>query len=155
MRKKKRGLLIDANLLVLMIIGRVGDGHFIGSSDRLNDYCLEDYDKLWQFVRSYEEIFITPYIAAEVSNLIDLKGRARDEAFEIAKLIFQEFKQMETSIAKDCANLAFIKFGLTDTSIIASSEDIDILTNDHRMLNMLSSNNQVLPYTPVKVLRSL
>jgi hypothetical protein len=154
MKKARRGLLIDANLLVLMIIGRVDDGHFIEGSDRLNAYCLEDYDNLWSFIKSYGEVWITPYIAAEVSNLIDLKGHARDDAFEIARLIFQEFKQVDTSIAKDCANRSFIEFGLTDASVIALSKDIDILTSDHRMSNMLS-DNQILPYTPIKTLRNL
>ena len=154
MKKAKRGLLIDANLLVLMIIGRVSDGHFIERSGRLDAYCIEDYDNLWKFVADYGEVWITPYIAAEVSNLIDLKGHARDEAFEIARLIFKEFKQVDTSLAKDCADRSFIEFGLTDASVIALSKDIDILTNDRRMFNMLL-DNQILPYTPVKALRNL
>lgn len=152
----KDRLLIDTNLLLVMIIGRIGKGQYIKKSKRLSAFCVEDYDLLWKIVGNYTEVLITPYIAAEVSNLIDLDGDARIEAFEVAREIFSFFTQAETLIANDCKGDFFLKFGLTDNSIIMLSEDVDILTNDHRMLTPLyaKSPERIIPYISYKALNS-
>ena len=98
----KSRLLIDTNLLLVMIIGGVDEGRYIQKSKRLNDFCIEDYHRLWSLAKEYKEIWITPYIATEVSNLIDLKSQARLRAFELAREIFSFFKQVDSSINEDC-----------------------------------------------------
>ena len=84
MMRMKTGVLIDTNLLLVMIMGGVDEGRYISKSKRLGDFCIDDYHMLWELVKGYREIWITPYIAAEVSNLIDLDGYAGAKAFEIA-----------------------------------------------------------------------
>jgi hypothetical protein len=145
-------LLIDTNLLLVMVIGGVDDGRYIEKSKRLGQFCIEDYHRLWEFVAEYKEVWITPYIAAEVSNLIDLDSYAGGKAFEIARGIFSIFKQAHTLISEDSKNDFFINFGLTDSSIINLSKDFDILTNDHRMLTPLYAANpdRIIPYVPFK-----
>ncbi|MYM88026.1 hypothetical protein GTP91_12660 [Rugamonas sp. FT82W] len=145
-------LLIDTNLLLVMIIGAVDGGRYIEKSKRLGRFCVEDYDRLWELVAEYKEVWITPYIAAEVSNLIDLDRYAREKAFEIARGIFGIFNQAPTSISEDCKSEFFIDFGLTDSSIINLSRDFDILTNDQRLWGPLYAANpdSVIPYIPVK-----
>lgn len=157
MTKKRRsassnGLLIDANLWLLMIIGGVDEGRYIAKSNRLGAYCLEDYDSLWKLAGTYKEIWITSYIAAEVSNLIDLKGEAADKAFHLARVIFSTLRQVDTSIAQDCEGSFFIRFGLTDNSILKLSDKFDILTNDKKMLIPLYEigSNNIIPFTPTK-----
>ncbi|PID81069.1 hypothetical protein CSB20_04330 [bacterium DOLZORAL124_64_63] len=148
----KDGLLIDTNLLLVMIIGRIDEGRYIEKSKRLGDFCIEDYYQLWAFVKGYKEVLITPYIAAEVSNLIDLNDQARIRAFELAREIFSLFRQAETLISNDCKGDFFLKFGLTDNSIITLSKDFSVLTNDHRMLIPLYkvSPERIIPYIPYK-----
>lgn len=145
-------LLIDTNFLLVMIIGAVDGGRYIEKSKRLGQFCVEDYDQLWELVAEYKEVWITPYIAAEVSNLIDLDHYAREKAFEIARRLFGIFKQAQTSISEDCKSNFFINFGLTDSSIINLSKDFDILTNDQRMWGPLCTANpdRVILYIPVK-----
>ncbi|MBD8533074.1 MULTISPECIES: hypothetical protein [unclassified Massilia] len=147
-------LLIDTNLLLVMIIGAVDEGRYIERSKRLGQFCAEDYYQLWEFAGNYKEVWITPYIAAEVSNLIDLDGYAGIKAFEFTRELFAEFKQVEVSISEDCRGELFIRFGLTDNSIIklAKDNDLDILTNDHRMLVSLydASPEHIVPYIPIK-----
>lgn len=135
-----------------MIIGGVDGGRYIEKSKRLGHFCIDDYDQLWKFVEKYKEVWITPYIAAEVSNLIDLDSYASGKAFEIAREIFSIFNQAKTVISEDCKSDFFINFGLTDSSIINLSKDFDILTNDQRMLIPLYTANPhgVIRYTPVK-----
>lgn len=147
-------MLVDTNLLLVMIIGGVDEGKYIEKSKRLNGFCVEDYYLLWKLVKNYKEVWITPYIAAEVCNLIDLDGQAGIRAFELSREIFSVFKQIDTSVAKDSEGEFFIKFGLTDNSIINLSENFDILTNDGRMLVPLYtlSPDRIVPYVPIKVL---
>ena len=150
--RMKTGVLIDTNLLLVMIMGGVDEGRYISKSKRLGDFCIDDYHMLWELVKGYREIWITPYIAAEVSNLIDLDGYAGAKAFEIARVLFSQFKQAEALIADDCKGALFIQFGLTDNSIINLSKDLDILTNDGRMLAPLYevSPDRIIPYEPFK-----
>lgn len=156
----KKGLLIDTNLLLVMIIGSLEGGRYIKKSKRLDKFCVEDYHLLWQIVKNYSDdysdIWITPYIAAEVSNLIDLHGQARTDVLEIAREIFSLLKQAETLIAEDCKGNFFLEFGLTDNSIIRLSEKFDIITNDHRMATPLFtiSPERIMPYVPFKELNS-
>ena len=135
------GLLIDTNLLLVMIIGGVEEGRYIEKSKRLGRFCVEDYYRLWDLVKDYKEVWITPYIAAEVSNLIDLDGYAGIKAFELAREIFSTFRQTRTLISDDCKGEFFLRFGLTDNSIINLSKDLDILTSDSRMLTPLYETN--------------
>lgn len=144
-------LLIDTNLLLLMVIGSVDEGRHIKTSKRLDAFCLEDHRILWDFVGNYKEVLITPYIATEVSNLIDLDKDAGLKAFEILRRIFKEFTQPETSIVEDSDIPFFNKFGLTDSSIINLSKKVSIITNDHRLVPLLWGNGQceIIPYFPV------
>lgn len=149
-------LLVDTNLLLLMVIGGVDEGRYIGRSKRLGMFCIEDYDRVWELVGQYKEVWITAYIAAEVSNLIDLDHHARTRVFELAKEMFSLFKQAETSISEDSRHAFFLEFGLTDSSIINLAKDFDILTNDQRMMVPLftAAPDRIIPYVPVKLQRN-
>lgn len=138
---KGEGLIIDANLLLLLVIGAVESGRYIRHSKRLKDFGVEDYDNVLKLIKPYKEIFITPYLATEVSNLIDLNGEARQLAFEIARILFSSFKQIDVKINQDCESKFFLQFGITDNSLINLASNYVILTNDHRLTAPLKKNN--------------
>lgn len=144
----KDGLLIDTNLLLVMVIGGVDEGRYIEKSKRLSGFCIEDYINLWRLVAEYKAVWITPYIAAEVSNLIDLDGDVGARIFDLAREVFNQFKQIDSSISDDSKGSFFIEFGLTDNSIINLSKTIDIVTNDQRMLTPLYtvSPDRIIPF---------
>ncbi len=143
-----RHLIIDTNILLLLVIGAVEEGRHIGNSKRLKAFSITDYDNILRIIRDYDKIFITPYIATEVSNLIDLDGHARILAFQIAKNLFSVFEQIEVSIGQDCESDLFLEFGITDNSLIRLAPDYFILTSDYRMLDSLfkSSEHTIIPY---------
>ncbi len=143
----KRKLIIDANLLLLLVIGAVEEGRHIGASKRLNGFSLDDYDDVLKMMSGYE-VFITPYIATEVSNLIDLKGHAKSLAYEVARNLFSVLGKIDVDIDADCGSTFFPVFGITDTSLIKLAKEYIILTNDHRMLTALyhANPNNVIPY---------
>ena len=144
-----RRLIIDTNLLLLLVIGAVEGGRHINNSNRLNAFNLSDYDNVVKIMSEHDEIYITPYIATEVSNLIDLDGHARLLAFEVAKNLFCSiFKKIDVAIDKDCDSEFFLRFGITDSSLIKLAPNYFILTSDHRLLTPLfeSSMNTIIPY---------
>ncbi|MCJ8314891.1 MAG: hypothetical protein HRU38_22265 [Saccharospirillaceae bacterium] len=147
-----KNLIIDTNLLLLLVIGAVEEGRHIQNSKRLNAFNLSDYDNVLKIMGEYNAVFITPYIATEVSNLIDLKGYAQILAFKIARTLFSEFKEIDVNLNEDCESDLFLRFGLTDNSLIKLAPDYYILTNDHRMLEPLfeSSQNTIIPYYTLK-----
>lgn len=135
------GLIIDTNLLLLLVIGAIEEGRHIKNSNRLKEYDEGDYQIVVSFMGRFKEVYITPYIATEVSNLIDLNGHARTMAFEAAQLLFSQFQQIETNISVDSAMHLFSTYGLTDTSLIGLVSDYTILTNDGRMSGPLYAIN--------------
>ncbi len=145
MQKK---LIIDTNLLLLLVIGAVEEGRHIGNSKRLKAFNKQDYNNVLQIIANYDDVFITPYIATEVSNLIDLKGYVKELAYIVARELFAQFKKIEVDIDKDCQSELFLRFGLTDNSIIQLASDFFILTNDHRMLEPLFAHNadNIIPF---------
>lgn len=146
-----KGLIIDTNLLLLLVIGAVEEGRHIRNSKRLGTFSLKDYDAVLKIMLEHKEVFVTPYIATEVSNLIDLDGRAGILAYEIARSLFSEFGKIEIDVDRDCDSDFFLSFGITDSSLIRLAKDYFILTNDHRMLTPLyeASPETIIPYLPV------
>ncbi len=139
-------VIIDTNILLLLVIGSVRNGELISKSNRLKRYTIEDYEYASRLFLSTTERYITSYVAAELSNLIDLKGENRMEVFENARLILSNMKQVDCLIKKDVENENFIKYGITDNSIIYLAQSYTIITDDHRMSGVIRKNypNNVL-----------
>ena len=55
----RAGLFIDANLLVLLIVGSVGR-HLIAKHRRLRAYTYEDFDILINLLDPFDRVFVTP-----------------------------------------------------------------------------------------------
>ena len=143
-----RNLIIDTNLLLLLVIGAVEEGRHIASSKRLDGYTKDDYDRVWAIVSDYDKVYITPYIATEISNLIDLTGHSKEIAYQVAYLLFTKFFEIETEINVDCSHELFTAFGITDCSLMRLSAQYNILTADHRLCTLLYAvaPNNVVQY---------
>lgn len=112
-------LIIDTNLLLLLVIGAVEGGRHIKNSNRLSAFNESDYQKILKIMSDYDEIYITPYIATEVSNLIDLNGQAKLLAYQFAQEFFCHYcKKIDVEINEDCKSPFFIHYGITDSSLI-------------------------------------
>lgn len=151
---KKQGLIIDTNLLLLLVIGALESGRYISLSKRLNGYTVDDYDVVVKLIGDYDQVYITPYIAAEVSNLIDLHEPAKTQVFEIAQELFCLFEEIPTKISENVIGEAFLEYGLADASLIKLVTDYCVLTADEKLsmyLYKINSNN-TLPYYLAKQL---
>ncbi|QHF02456.1 hypothetical protein N015_08550 [Pseudomonas asturiensis] len=133
----KKNIVIDTNLLLLLIIGTVEQGRFIASSKRLKNFSINDYFLLLKAIGGFGEGFTTKYIASEVSNLLDLKGPAQEEAFQVAKTILGTFTEIESELSADLHHPHFPAFGLTDSKLIELSSTHVIFTADDRLSPLL------------------
>ena len=73
-KHRARGVLIDANPLLLFLLGKT-------NKRRLRDFAagnafeIEDFDLLEALVAHLGKLFTTPHVLTEVSNLAKLRGR--------------------------------------------------------------------------------
>ncbi|MBS7351125.1 MAG: hypothetical protein KIG95_13420 [Comamonas sp.] len=152
-----RSLVLDANLLLLLIIGQLDGGLHLHKSKRLGAYNRADLHSLHCLIEKFDYLTITPYLAAEVSNLIDLKYELRQRAFTVAQIFFTQSQQANVVICEDAQHEAFIQYGITDVSLALLVRNHVVVTNDNRLLPVLYAVNpkNVLPFASVQaVLKS-
>lgn len=139
--RRKAGILLDANLLLLLVVGGV-DPKWIPRYERTRGFEERDYEIL-DGVLIRPELFdrrvTTPGILAEVSNLAGkFKGDVRDRVYgEFARWIsiLTEIHVESRSIAPDPL---FARYGLTDLGILAVARDNHlVLTADGRLAGLL------------------
>lgn len=150
-----KNLIVDTNLLLLWIIGSIDNGAHIGSSRRLKKFNYEDFQIVNTIIGTYDTLSITPYIATEISNLIDLNGYVRKQVFERFQILLTDViavKIIDTDIRTDISGNNFLNFGLTDNSLITLINDYFILTDDDKLCVILYDVNykNVLQYNFVK-----
>ncbi|HED1243105.1 TPA: hypothetical protein R4S04_000935 [Enterobacter bugandensis] len=149
--------LVDTNLLLLFVIGSVDNGVFISSSKRLSAFTFNDYKILTSYIATFQNFATTPYILAEVSNLIDLYDTAADEAFKTLKLISEIAEVIDVVPKNDTNHNNFLQYGLTDVNILQIALTRPILTNDDRLSGFafsLCPPDHIIPWYLIKNLNS-
>lgn len=129
-----KNLLLDTGPL-LFLLGAIYNKTLIGQSIFTKGYTEEDFEKLQYFLSNFKKIIITPQILLEIYHLIkrDIKDKNNFEKFikeSIKKL--KEIGEIYIKKNKILDKKEFINFGLTDMSLLLSSEETDqmILTKD-------------------------
>lgn len=108
------GAFIDANLLVLVVIGSV-DRDLISKHRRTRRFTPEDYDRLLTMIQEVEQVFVTPNTLTETSNLLGTK----DSRFlEYLRFLIEKSKEVIVSSAAAARNKAFPRLGLTDAALL-------------------------------------
>ena len=138
-------VLIDANLLVLFVVGNA-DKRRIKSHNRLSRYTVESYHRLRDYVSIVQRLIVTPHLLAETSNLL---GRADQESNQI---FFDRFKSIITSSeifeeayvpSRDAmAHPTYRYLGLTDAGILAlARRETAILSDDRKLVDAALRSN--------------
>jgi len=65
---KSKGVLVDTNLMVLVVIGSYSKNRIL-TFKRTIQYTLEDHDLILQIITNFPRRITTPHILAEVDNL--------------------------------------------------------------------------------------
>jgi len=117
---RHKGILVDANLLVVLLVGKLGSAHLKNCrATKSKGFTPEDFSLLEQGVAKFDTLVTTPHILTEVSNLAgglpepllgEFRAKFREEVVER----FSEQTRAAKEIAQDGH---FLRFGLTDTAI--------------------------------------
>lgn len=127
-----KGVLLDTNLLVLLIIGLIGK-HEISRHKTTGAYIPEDFDLLFEFLKLFRKIVVTPHVLAETSNLVDtFSGEKKSYPFLAILDLLEKSNLLEVHIpAIDiCKSEGFTKYGLTDVGLINVAKDNYLLLTD-------------------------
>ena len=136
---RARGILIDTNLIVLLIVGSVNRDR-IPHFKRTSGYTPADWDLLTGILEQIPRRYAIPHILSEVSALTDLKG----PGLEIAKDILHNWillvQELPISSLDACASPYYQRLGLTDAALGVAAKQLgcSVVTSDSDLYVALS-----------------
>jgi hypothetical protein len=144
LRYRRKGILLDTNLLLLLLVGR-------SAPDRIKDFKpirnqgfdLEDFQILVGVVSTFSKVIVTPHILTEVSNHLDkARGPFRSDILDGFATLAQSSVERFINSAELSARNDFKEFGLADVAITEiSPETYLVLSVDFRLVGHLQKNN--------------
>jgi hypothetical protein len=125
-RNRNRGVIVDANLLLVYVVGHVNPNR-LSKFTRTSQFDIQSYELLIELIGNFNPIITTPNILTEVCNLLGNLGEPeRSQCLFLVKYltenkaIFQEF-YVESEIATN--EICFTRLELTDSVISHLAKD--------------------------------
>ena len=129
-KHRARGALVDANLLVLFLVGSVNKRR-IQTFKRTQNFTIEDFDLLTRLIGWFGKLFATPHVLSQASDLADLRGKERIKVRRLFKVAVEKIDESYDPSRILVAHPMFERFGLTDTAIATvCSRGILVVTAD-------------------------
>ena len=150
-RYKNKGIVVDTNLLLLYLIGSF-DQEIIIKFKRTQVYTKEDFVTLSKFLKHFV-IISNPNIITEISNLSDTLNRQTEyRLFNFFKNALSSFNESYCKTAEVSTNQAFIKFGLTDSTIYdLADKGFLVLTDDFPLFGyLLNTGKTVINFNHIR-----
>jgi hypothetical protein len=92
-KHKAKGVLVDTNLLVLLLVGTVNKQR-IPNFKRTEDFTIKDYELLVRLINWFGKLIATPHVLSQVSDLTDLSGKERTAIRQLFKsLVVQDIEE--------------------------------------------------------------
>lgn len=138
------GIYVDANLLVLRIVGDVSR-QLINHHRRLSAFSPEDYDKLIELTSRYDYLLVTPNTLTEASNLLAYHEEPRrSKLMERLRSLIHESREIVVSSTTASTSREFVRLGLTDAALLEHvSNRTPLLTTDLQLyLAALANGDQ-------------
>ena len=132
-------VIIDANLLLLWIVGQASRGYIENRAHKkLKAYTIEDFDLLSEFLSKASRVILTPNTLTELSNHADwISEPAKSEISEIVRSLAQAPKGVEELTVPSAIATTrpeFSRLGLTDSVLLElASGALEILTADNHL----------------------
>ena len=128
---QRRTLILDANLIVLLVIG-LADEKAVPVHKRTRAYTIADFRLLLGVIAGFRELAALPNALSEASNLLVFEGDG------LPQKVFERFSQFIATTQEiyvpslDASNRAeFRRLGLTDAATLeAAKENFHILSAD-------------------------
>ena len=125
------GYFVDANLLVLMVVGR-NQRTLIGRHRKLKENSESDYDVLTELLIGGKKIFVTPNTLTETSNLLGYgPSELRTRLYETSRFLIHASEEIVVK-SIDATNAdEFVWLGLTDAALVLSAtRETPVVTAD-------------------------
>src|SRR5437868_3470412 len=88
-KHKAKGVLVDTNLLVLLLVGRVRERRIL-EFKRTENFTIEDFHLLERLVAWFGKLIATPHVLSQVSDLVDLPGKELSKIRQLFKTVVEE-----------------------------------------------------------------
>lgn len=136
---RKKGIIVDTNLLLLVIAGGTPS---IVDFKRTSGYTSDDYLLLLHVIDQFERLVATPHILAELSNLTNgLYGKHLQDFYVTLKNSLSTICEIHCPALDICKDYELSPFGLTDVGIIAAAKDkYLVLTDDLRVASFANQH---------------
>ena len=129
-KHRAKGALVDANLLVLLLVGGVNKQR-IAKFKRTQSFTVEDFDLLTRLITWFGRLIATPHLLSQASDLTDLHGKELREIRREFRLIVERIEEYRDPSRVLVADPIFERLGLPDAAIATvSSRGILVLTAD-------------------------
>ena len=124
-------LFIDANLIVLLVVGLVGRD-LIARHRRTRTFAVEDYDRLSLAISQVGSVRVTPNTLTEASNLLGQHGEPqRSRLLLTLRALIEQSPETVVPSVDAARHEAFPRLGLTDAALLeVVSTDAPLLTVD-------------------------
>lgn len=139
---RHKGLLLDTNLILLLLIGRLNIER-ISQFKRTQSYTPDDYHLLTSVYEEFSRFATTPHVLTEVSNLLgQLQNQWKLEYFRVFAEYIHSVNEVAIATRKLAAHPDFVRFGLSDISILkAAATGYLVLTDDAPLSVLLDVND--------------
>ena len=122
-----RRLILDTNLLLLLLVGSTSK-EYISKHRRLGAYSEKEYELLIKILPHESNIFVTPNILTETSNLIGyIAEPARTKIFNFFSEYIESANERYCESRQAITRKEFIRLGLTDSVLLHEMTDSFIL----------------------------
>ena len=112
-----RGVLVDANLLVLLVVGAL-DPAIIPRHKRLQTFGPEDFELLCDLAANYQQVLVTPNTLTEASNLLaQHREPERSLLLTTLRTLIHESHEVVVTSADADDHPSFPRLGLTDAGL--------------------------------------
>lgn len=139
---KSKGLLIDANILLLYLVGSynpqlIGDGKY----NKLSKYTVEDYRILIRLRGIFNQIVTTPHVLTEVSNLAgDFPESIKSGCLSKFCTSFEDMDELNVPSLAAARRSEFHFLGLTDCALAQVADKFLVVTDDGRFVKKLNQS---------------
>lgn len=125
-----KGVLVDSNLLVLLLVGTVNRSRILNFK-RTQNFTVQDFDLLQDLVTWFGRLYVTPHVLAQVSDLTDLQGQELRVVRQQFKLLVEDMEELYDASRAVVTDAAFERLGLTDAAIATvCCRGVLVLTTD-------------------------
>jgi hypothetical protein len=141
-RFKSKGILIDANLALLYLVGShdirlIGDGKY----NKLSKYVPEDYELIIRLKNVFKKAVTTPHVLTEISNLTtDLPERTKADCLKKFYETFVEIEELVIPSLEAAQRPEFHFLGLTDSALAIVANQYLVVTDDARLVMKLNES---------------